>query len=146
MSDLPSEEHPFADSDQVFAGEMPSRLEAREQMIQEALQSVEAAGGHPDPFFDRLFLDELISNAILHGNCEDPSKTIRVRAFRKKDCWGFEIADEGAGFAWGSFLEDLKKPLDQSKASGRGLALIISTGAGLHFLDGGRRVVIVRKD
>ena len=146
MPEASREEHPFTDTDQVFAGEMPSRLDRREQMIQQALDSVEAAGGHPDPFFDRLFLDELISNAILHGNCQDPSKTIRVRAFRRKDCWGFEITDQGPGFAWGSFLEGLKKPLDQSKASGRGLALILSAGAGLHFLDGGRRVVLVRKD
>ena len=96
MSALPIEEHPFADSDQVFSGEMPSRLEAREQMIQEALHSVEAAGGHPDPFFDRLFLDELISNAILHGNCEDPAKTIRVRAFLPKDEIGKASTEKAA--------------------------------------------------
>ena len=138
-------EHPFADADEVYHRQMPSRLENRQEIIEEVLEKLTSLGCLLDPFFDRLFLDELISNAVLHGNGQDPRKRVTVRAFCKKGQWGFEVGDEGSGFDWKAFLEKLKKPLDLARPSGRGLQLILASGAELHFLDGGRRVVVVRK-
>ena len=138
-------EHPFADADEVYHRQMPSRLENRQEIIEEVLEKLTSLGCPLDPFFDRLFLDELISNAVLHGNGQDPGKRVTVRAFCKKGQWGFEVGDEGSGFDWKAFLEKLKKPLDLARPSGRGLQLILASGAELHFLDGGRRVGVVRK-
>ena|SRR5215831_9890671 len=137
--------HPFRPKDEVYQGRIPSRLENRERVIQDVLRSLEAAGCRPDPFFDRLCLDEMISNAILHGNRQDPDKAVTVRAFSSRDRWGFEVADEGPGFDWEKVLEGLKDPPERGRDSGRGLALVISSGAEVHFLEGGRRVVVMRR-
>ncbi len=144
MIEPPTENHPFTEADELFQMERPSRLENREEMIQEILTRLEQEGCNPDPYFDRLSLDEILSNAILHGNSQDPRKLVKVRVFSCKDRWGFEVSDEGKGFPWRDFLKKLKMPLDQTQESGRGLALVLFSGAELHFLDEGRRVVVVR--
>lgn len=145
MKKAVSARHPFAEEEEVLRREI-RRLEEREEAIREALERLAALGCRPDPFFDRLCLDELLSNAILHGNREDPLKTVTLRVFRGKGRWGFEVADQGKGFDWEARLRSLKEPLDQSLPSGRGLALVVSSGAEVHFLDGGRRVVVVRRE
>ncbi|MBI4582605.1 MAG: ATP-binding protein [Planctomycetes bacterium] len=137
--------HPFTDADEIFSGQIASRLDQRDRLINEVLKKLKAAGCRPDPFFDRLSLDETISNAILHGNLQDPSKRVTVRAFSRKDCWGVEVADQGNGFDWKALLKKLRGPPDTESSSGRGLALILASGAELYFFDGGRRVVFVRK-
>ncbi len=145
MDEAAAKLHPFEDSEEVFRGQMPSDLAEREAMIGRVLSSLEEAGCSPDPFFDRLFLDEIISNAILHGNRRDPGKTITVRAFASGDRFGFEVGDEGAGFDWGRALSRAREPEDLTRECGRGLALVLAKGAELHFLEGGRRVVVVRR-
>ena len=114
-------------------------------MIREVLAKVEEAGFHPDPYFDYLSLDELLINAIVHGNRQDPSRHVTVRVFGGESRWGYEVADEGKGFDWKGLLEKVKEPLDQGRDSGRGLALVLASGAELYFLDGGKRIVFVRK-
>jgi len=141
--------HPFSEDDVIFRIERPSRLENRLQIIQEVLEHLERAGCPIDPYFDRLFLDEILSNAILHGNSQDPAKLVKVQVFNCGDRWGYDVRDQGKGFRWQDFLKKFEgppgEPIDQSRESGRGLALILYSGAELHFLEGGRRVVVVRK-
>lgn len=138
-------EHPFADTDEVFRAEMPSLLGHRERVIQQVFDRLGESGWDLDPYFDRLSLDEILANAIVHGNREDPTKIVTVRAFSTEDRWGVEIADEGTGFPWDEWMEMVKAPMDPSRPSGRGLALIAASGFKLHFLDHGRRVVMVRE-
>jgi serine/threonine-protein kinase RsbW len=140
----PEARHPFDDADEIFRGEIPSRLDRRMGLVEEVLARLEAAGLKPDPFFDQLVLDEAITNAILHGNREDPARKVFVRAFRKGDRWGVEVRDEGEGFPWRARLAAAAEPDSMTGPSGRGLALIQASGAELYFLDGGRCVVIVR--
>ncbi len=136
-----AEVHPFDDRDEIFRREIPSRLDERGPVIDAVLERLEEEGCRPDPFFDRLSLDEILVNAILHGNRQDPEKKVTVRAFRSGDRWGFEVADEGKGFDWKKTV-GAGPPADE-RESGRGLALVLSH-ADVHFLDGGTRVVVVR--
>ena len=137
------ESHPFRDADEVFRSEIPSRLEERGPLIDAALERLASAGCHPDPFFDRLCLDEVLVNAILHGNGGSPEKKVTVRAFVSGKRWGFEVSDQGKGFDWERVLSRIGGP-DQGGRSGRGIALVVATGAEVHFLGGGARVVVVR--
>jgi serine/threonine-protein kinase RsbW len=141
---MPAPEHPFAPADEVFQGEIPSRSKEREALVERVLAQLEAAGCEIDPFFDRLAIDEAIANAILHGNREDPRKKVSVRVFIRPDRWGVEVRDQGAGFAWQERFEAARNP-PLSGPSGRGLALLRASGAEIHFLDGGRCVVIARQ-
>ena len=137
--------HPFLASEEIFSAWIPSRLDRRGALILEALGKLEEAGIRPDPFFDRLIIDEALTNAILHGNGQDSAKTVTLRLFASEGRWGVEVIDEGKGFDWRAALEkaDGAPPLDAS--SGRGILIMRKAGAELHFLDDGRRLVIVRR-
>jgi anti-anti-sigma factor len=45
-----------------------------------------------------LVLDEALTNAIVHGNRQDTSLSVRVRLFADDERWGTIIEDEGEGF------------------------------------------------
>ncbi len=51
-----------------------------------------------DIFALRLSLEEALSNAIRHGNKQDPKKTITIRYYVNEDRIDIYIADEGTGF------------------------------------------------
>ena len=140
-----SSEHPFDARDEVFRDDMRSRLDEREPLAARVLARLEELGCRTDPYFDRLSIDEALSNAVVHGNRRDPRKTVSVRAFVRPERWGVEVSDEGEGFDWKAWLERLREGTDPYAMSGRGIALIIASGAEVVFLDGGRRVLIVRK-
>ena len=130
---------------ELLRAEMPSRLEEREALISRALEELRAAGHEPDPFFDRLVLDEALANAILHGNRGDPTRTVRFRLFSVPGGHGFEVEDEGEGFDWKARVEKLKGPPDTTSSTGRGLALIHSLASEVRFLEGGRRIRVIRR-
>jgi serine/threonine-protein kinase RsbW len=140
--------HPFEDREEILRAQIPSVLAERESLIERALASLKGAGCAINPFFDRLFLDEIISNAILHGNRQDPAKLVTLRVFSSgKERFGFEVEDQGAGFDFRKALSRGTNPKaeDLLQENGRGIGLIAASGAEIHFLDGGRRVVVVRK-
>lgn len=143
-----AESHPFEDREEILRAQIPSVLAEREELIERALASLKDAGCAINPFFDRLFLDEIISNAILHGNRQDPAKVVTLRTFSSgKDRFGFEVEDQGPGFDFQKALGRIADPKDEDlhRENGRGIGLIVASGAEIHFLDGGRRVVVVRK-
>jgi len=142
---MSSAEKPFADDHEIYRGEIPSQLAAREGLIEVVISRLEAAGCKVDRFFDRLCLDEAITNAIVHGNHQDPTKKVRVRVFCSSHRWGFEVVDEGAGFDWKPALERAGRVSDSTASSGRGLALILASGAEVTFLDGGSRIIVQKK-
>ena len=148
--------HPLSESVEILRESIPSRLEEREPLIDRVLDRLAAAGVPCDPYFDRLFLDELIANAILHGNRSDPGKRVSVRVFWVGPCgehdgrWGYEVADEGSGFDVDALLRRLSSqqdggPQDATQSSGRGLALLLGSGADVKFFDGGRRIVVAHE-
>ena len=53
----------------------------RDDLIARILMGVTDRGFQPDLHFHRLCLDEALSNAIIHGNRSDPTKTVTVRVF-----------------------------------------------------------------
>ena len=138
--------HPFREDEEIFRAKIPSVLERRDPLIVEAIEKLRVAGFDPDPFFDRLILDEALQNAILHGNGGDASKAVTLRLFAGKGRWGAEVTDEGPGFDWETAMARTVAPAPAllEGSSGRGLALIQRTAAQILFLDGGRRLVIVR--
>ncbi len=136
--------HPFPGAREVLTLEVESRLAERESVIDSVLRTIEKHGFHPDEYFERLCLDEMISNAIVHGNSGDANKKVRVRVFCSRDHWGWEVIDEGSGFDWQGLLKKLDSGIDHDQDSGRGIPLVIAAG-GLEFLEDGRRVRVVRE-
>ena len=71
----------------------------------------------------RLALNESITNAITHGNKEDPSKKIFITATADGDRLQISVKDEGTGFN-PETLDDPLKEENLLKDSGRGIFLI----------------------
>ena len=70
----------------------------------------------------QLGLQEVLVNAVRHGNANDPSKCLRVRRIITPRWVVFQVQDEGCGVAPEARLACLPERLDAS--SGRGLFLI----------------------
>lgn len=71
-------------------------------------------------------LTEAISNAILYGNRQDRSKTVRVRAVVENGDLVLEVADQGLGFDLDACTQDPTKPENLAREDGRGLFLMRS--------------------
>ena len=70
----------------------------------------------------QLGLQEVLVNAVRHGNGNDPLKCVRVRRILTPQWCIFQVQDEGAGVPLQARSSDLPNRLDA--LSGRGLFLI----------------------
>lgn len=68
-------------------------------------------------------LTEALSNAILRGNSDDPSKTVHVRARVDAECLVIEVRDEGEGFDIGACTVEVSAETLE-REDGRGLFLM----------------------
>jgi serine/threonine-protein kinase RsbW len=68
-------------------------------------------------------LTEALSNAILRGNSDDPSKTVHVRASVDPDRLVIEVHDQGQGFDLDACTVDVG-PDTLEREDGRGLFLM----------------------
>ncbi len=84
----------------------------------------EKAGFGDDPFERiRLAVNEAVTNAVVHGNKEDDSKSVHITAYSEKSGLIISVQDEGPGFD----PQTLPDPLQEEnllKDSGRGIFLI----------------------
>lgn len=92
----------------------------------------------------KLVIDELITNAIEHGNQFDDSKKV-VILYKFKETENsiiliLEIEDEGKGFS----IEKLKEP-DISGERGRGIFIVRKIVDRLEYFNNGKRVVVYKK-
>lgn len=69
-------------------------------------------------------LAEALSNAILRGNGDDPSKHVHVRAEVDAMRLVVEVADEGPGFDFDQKVIDPTTPDNLDREDGRGLFLM----------------------
>lgn len=71
----------------------------------------------------RLVLNESITNAIVHGNSNDPSKFVTITCALEQDALFIAIGDEGCGFDW-ELIPDPTQRLDLEQEGGRGVFLM----------------------
>ncbi|MFQ6047761.1 MAG: ATP-binding protein [Phycisphaerae bacterium] len=103
---------------------IPSDLSAAKQPEQRILQEVRRCGyGPQEAFAIKLALEEAITNAIRHGNGNDPSKRIIIGFSVSPQRAVIRVADEGEGFC----LEDVPDPTadeNLERPTGRGILLM----------------------
>lgn len=88
-----------------------------------------------------ISLTEAVTNAIVHGNRADESKTVQVRLNKQKDRLSFRVSDEGNGFDYKN-LPDPTAPENILKCGGRGVFLMHQLSDGVRFFDDGRTVEV----
>ena len=111
--------------DEIFAKEIPSSMDLKEDVISTVLNLLLEEGyvSPSEEIIARLCLDEAIINAIRHGNKFNESKKVALTVYGNETKWGVRIEDEGNGFD----PEDLPSADDENyfeRESGRGIMLI----------------------
>ena len=88
------------------------------------LRNVESLGyGERDRFAVRLAVEEAATNAIIHGNKEDPDKKARIDYAVHKDRISITVTDEGEGFDY-TTVANCTDPNHVTRTGGRGVCLI----------------------
>ncbi len=119
---------------------IPSNLSELESV----LLDVEAFLAQEGVAYDRaadviIALSEAITNAIVHGNREDPSKRVFIRVERVPGGILASVRDEGEGFYRASVPDPLARDA-MMNASGRGLLIMEALADEISYQDAGREV------
>ncbi len=111
-------------ADQTLRASLSNSLTAYHVFIQSILDRLTALGWEKsDLFAVHMALEESISNAIRHGNKEDPAKKVHVDCQLSPARFWVKICDEGAGFKPAD-VPDCCAPDRLEVPGGRGLALM----------------------
>lgn len=103
-------------------------------------QVVERYKLSPDVYGNILIsLTEAVNNAIIHGNCEDESKTVRIQFRKHKSHLAVRVTDEGCGFDYQS-VPDPTAPENLLRVGGRGVFLMQQLSDSVEFHNNGSTV------
>jgi serine/threonine-protein kinase RsbW len=124
---------------------IPSSLNEALRVQQELVDAAQARGYSDHAIFAiRLALDEALSNAVRHGNRNDPSKTVTVEYTINEDELRVTIEDEGPGFD-PDCLPDPTLDENLERPCGRGVMLIRAYMTEVVFNAKGNRVTMVKQ-
>ena len=86
-----------------------------------------------------ISLTEAVSNAIIHGNKQDRSKTVSIRCAQVTDGLAIRVSDQGCGFNYEE-LPDPTCPERICECGGRGVFLMTQLCDKMRFINGGSTV------
>lgn len=103
-----------------------------------------------DTLFDlKVIINEVLINAILHGNNQDAAKSVKIDAGLTDDGSVFMIIeDEGVGYDYGEICRGHKAyPMDPFDLieSGRGMKIVIGLCEKVKVNKRGNKVIIVKR-
>lgn len=88
-----------------------------------------------------LTLSEAVTNAVVHGNKEDPQKKVYISVQLETRTLRIDVEDEGEGFN----PDDIPNPLKEENLldqGGRGVYLIKQYSDKIEYSEGGRKVTM----
>ncbi len=114
------------DEVRVLELEIPSDVSYIERVVELVRRQCEALafGPHQVMLNVPVALTEALSNAILRGNREDPTKQVRVVARVDSERLVVEVRDQGLGFDLDRCMLDPTTPENVDREDGRGLFLM----------------------
>ena len=116
---------------------LPEEIDQIEARIKEALDRC-GYDAHAS-FAVRTALEEALSNALHHGNGDDPAKTVRLEFAADAKTVAIVIEDEGFGFD-PEAVPDPTRPENVDIPSGRGLMIMRAYMTEVEFEQPGNRV------
>lgn len=124
---------------------LPSSLTAYHDFVQKVLAGLTDLGWQQaDLFGIHMALEESISNAIRHGNNEDPTKKVHVECQLSADRFWAKIRDEGEGYNPNA-VPDCCSPENLEEPGGRGLALICAYMTSVEHSDCGKCLTMEKR-
>lgn len=128
--------------DLVF--DIPNDLASIEEAVDFVMEQCSDCGENPKKLRLnlRVGLSEAIANAMLYGNCRDPSKRVKVEVAFQGTTITARVTDEGMGFN-PCRVPDPTCAANIPKAEGRGIFLMRKLLDEVHFNDRGNCVTLV---
>lgn len=124
---------------------IPSKLTELPAVQDAVLAPAKAQGfGKEELFAIRLALDEAVSNAIVHGNKNDPAKHVTIEYSVSDQEVRINVSDEGRGFC----ADDLPDPtLEENLTAphGRGVMLIAAYMTEVSYKGCGNCICMVKR-
>ena len=121
---------------------LPSSLADYQDFIQSILDQLAKLGWQKsDIFAVHMALEESISNAIRHGNKEDPAKRVAVECQLGPKRFWVQVTDEGAGFK-PSAVPDCRCAERLEVPGGRGLTLMNAYMTHVQYNECGNRLTM----
>lgn len=134
---MPSPQNPH-----IIRCSLPSSLTSYHELVQQVLDKLQELGWNKENIFGvHMALEESISNAIRHGNHEDPSKQVHFQCELAENRFYAQVCDEGTGYDPG-VVPDCCLPENLETPGGRGLALIRAFMTTVTHSDEGRCVTM----
>jgi len=104
----------------------PSRLGAVDDAAEAVAELLRRIGADERLMYDvEVAVREAVANAVVHGNHQDPAKTVLVTVTAAPEALELTVHDEGAGFD-PEAVPDPTAPDQILRGTGRGLLLIRS--------------------
>jgi serine/threonine-protein kinase RsbW len=123
---------------QLLQRALPSTLYAYHELVQEILCTLQELSWPNEELFGiHMALEESISNAVRHGNKEDPAKKVYVDCELSEQRFFAKVCDEGAGYDPGK-VPDCCSAEKLEVPGGRGLKLIHHYMTSVELTDCGR--------
>ena len=124
---------------------IPSDLNEARQLEERLLEEVARHGyGQGDVFAVKLALEEVLVNAIKHGNKYDSNKSVHVAHEIDEHQAVFTITDEGEGFRPAD-VPDPTADENLEKPCGRGLMLMRAFMDEVSYNDRGNQVRLMKR-
>lgn len=127
--------------EKVFSCQIQSDLSLKTPLMEQILTILRGRGflDQEDEVWSRLCLDEVLINAIKHGNNEDKAKKVTISLFIDKDIWAIRVEDEGEGFSPKDVPTTASKEYYELD-HGRGILLMQNYMDEIWYFDRGTRV------
>jgi serine/threonine-protein kinase RsbW len=130
----------------VFERTWPSRIDLKQEIMDEVVELLIGKGWveEDDRAWLYLCFDEVVVNAMLHGNEGDPRLEV-VLAVRVDDQrWVVTVADQGEGFSESS-VPDQSQPESLLLEHGRGIRIMLEWLDELTYYRGGSMAWLARR-
>lgn len=138
----------------VYNRIIPSKVEVVDCAVKEGIrQLIENYGSiHADILFEiRVIFNELILNAVMHGNKENIDKFVNITIGITKDkCMLLIVDDDGDGYDYNSYIKKYEDDQDECcwekiEETGRGIKIIMNLCDRVEFNNKGNKVSILKR-
>lgn len=109
------------------------------------MAAIKRCGYDADTIFAiKLAFEEAITNAVKHGNCDDPDKQVVLRYYVDPQRVVIMVRDEGGGFR-PTTVPDPTTDENLERPNGRGIMLMQSYMTKVRFSDSGNEVWLLKE-
>lgn len=121
---------------------LPATLDAIEPFFVEFRSRHRDRCSRADIYAAELLLREALTNAVVHGCRQDPTRLVRCTVRSAKGRVTIVVADDGPGFDWKKMAERCAK---REAACGRGMEILRTYSTRVRFNAQGNSVMILKR-